>query len=129
MQAMRQLVDQGHPTVGGVATYVLSEAGGFRYSCAIEAVAGGSQVIPSGRWTNIQFGQGPAAGSYTETILTSSTPGVGAMGLHLREARAGALFWPLEYDQPVQYREVDVDQMISSIRSDHGLELDGPRLA
>lgn len=128
MNAMRQLVDEGHPTVGGVATFVISEPGGFRYSCAVEAVAGGRQVIPPDRWTTVQFGQGAAAGSYTETILTPSGSGVGAVGVHLSEAHAGALFWPLRFDQPVQYRDVGVEQMISSIQSDHGLSLDGPRL-
>lgn len=101
--AIRQIVrERLFPGVGGLVISLITDTDGFKYSPAIEAHAGtiSPQSIPSHQWTTVQFGQGPAAGSYTCAICTPDEPGIGAVGIYVYEANGGAIYWPAQFDEP-----------------------------
>jgi hypothetical protein len=102
--------------------------GGFGYSCSFRATAGGSQSIPSGVSTPLQFGQGAAAGSYSEAILAPTRPGVGALGIHIREIRRGVLFWPARFRRPINYLNCDQAEFSARVQADYGVEISAPIL-
>lgn len=127
--AMQAAMDDGVvPSVGGTVVTALPLVDGLAYSCGIRAFAGGSQSIPSGVHTPIEFGQGPEKGSFTEAVMTPLKPGVGAIGIHIREARSGALHWPSRFPRPVVYRDLGQSGFREAVLAEFGLELSGPTL-
>ena len=88
--------------VGDVVMAAFSTSLGFTYSCAIEATTGGEQSIPSGVVTAVKFGQGAPDGSFTQTVLTPPDgSGIGAVGVFIREARSGVVYYPLRSTKPI----------------------------
>lgn len=105
--AMRSVIsDERFPNVGGLTVSVITTESGLAYSSGIEAHAGSlaPQSIPSGVWTPIQFGQGAGMGAFTCAVCAPVDPGIGAVGVYVYEARAGAVYQPSVRDSAVVIR-------------------------
>jgi hypothetical protein len=127
LEAMRAVIDDELvPTVGDAVVAVFPHRGGFRYSCGIEAHTGGEQLIPSGVSTPVQFGQGPAAGSFTQSILAPVDAGVGAIAIYIREARRGALYWPVRTSEPIVFGAPTQLAFAEEISRRYGIRLVAP---
>jgi hypothetical protein len=129
VRALESVVESAnHPSVGGIVVACFPFKSGFGYSCSFKAVAGGSQSIPSGVPTAVQFGQGAPAGSYSEAILTPTDPGLGVIGIHIREIRRGVLLWPSRFRQRIDYFDCDQLDFATRVQDDHGVAISAPLL-
>jgi len=123
-QAMEDVIaDPSVPSVDGFSTHVKGDdERGFRYQARAAQFGGLPQTIPPGVETPLRFGKPASAGGYGYTYCIPD-PGVGAVGIHFPQGRLGALFHPLVADEPIQYRDVDQDDVVSAVEKDHGIRL------
>lgn len=130
--AMRHLVRERLISgVGGLVVSLITDTDGFKYAPAIEAHAGtmSPQSIPSHQWTAIEFGQGPAAGSYTCAVCAPTEPGIGAVGVYVYEASAGAVYWPAEFDKPQTVAAATQQEFEESVSAMVGCQVSAPFLS
>jgi hypothetical protein len=63
--------------------------------------------------------------SFSYDFLSSSEPGVGAVGLYFREGRLGVLYAPLYVEEPVRYPDSSLDHFADRVRLNYGISLEG----
>jgi hypothetical protein len=126
--AMQDVIaDPTVESVGEFAIAVTAGAGGFQY-VPFGFTSSGFETGSTGEVSTAHVGT-TAGGDFTYSICVPPTTGVGAIGVHFREARLGALFHPLIADEPFKYRDVDERAFLAAIEHDHGIELRGGVLA
>jgi hypothetical protein len=126
VRALQSIAESAHhPAVGGLAVACVPFGDGLGYSRVAGVSSGGGQSVPSGEWTTLQFGQGALAGSCSEVVLTPP-PGLGVIGVHVREIRRGVLLWPSRHRHPIDYFDCDQLEFAARVRDDHGVAISGP---
>jgi hypothetical protein len=111
-------------SVGEEFVRATSKNGTFEYMTSAKMVMGRDQTIPSGTWTTIQFG-GAAEGGFAHSVLTPTTPGVGAVGIHFFQGRLGLLYAPLLAREPYVFREVSHGEFRDDVRERFGFDIQG----
>lgn len=115
--------------VGGLVVAVYPSRRGFFYSGGVELVSDGRQSIPSGIPTDVTWAQGAATGSFTQVLLTPPDgSGIGAIGLFLREANAGALYYPLASPDPIVIGATTQSAFVAEVKARFDIGLSGLEL-
>jgi hypothetical protein len=129
-EAMASVIaDPSIPHVGGIVVAVYPSRHGFFYSGGVELVSDGRQVIPSGVLTDVTWAQGAATGSFTQILLTPpDASGIGAIGLFLREASAGALYHPLASPDPIVISATTQNEFVADVEARFDIQLSGLEL-
>jgi hypothetical protein len=116
-------------SVGELILNVVLTKDGFVYAPRAWMQGGRSQTIPSGVPTKVQFG-GAAEGGFAYSVLSSRTPGIGAIGVHFYQGRLGVLFSPMQLgEQPALYRRVGHDEFRAAARKEFGFDIQGPQIS
>lgn len=99
---------------------------GFRY-LSRAAGSGFKTVTLTTEPTSLFRTLGAEGGSYNYSLLVPTSAGIGAVAVHIREARLGALFWPSRSWKSIPIRGVNVGEFVDAIRNQFGIAVDGFR--
>lgn len=99
---------------------------GFTYEVEAYLAADHEQVIESGKWVTADWGT-VAEGGFGYSTLVPVNSGIGTVGLYFPHAGLGLLYHPLLRDAPFVYRGMTHEQFRVGVKSEHGVDIDGPR--
>lgn len=122
--------DSASPTVAGLplAVDVSPDRYGFSYVPEARMEGGADQKIPSREWTTLQFG-GTAEGGFAYSVLVPDRPGIGVLGIHIRQGQLGMLFYPQLAEKPVLFRNVSHVAFESEVKRLFGVAIRGPMIS
>ncbi len=103
-----------------------AEEDGFRYLSRASGF-GFKTVALTTEPTNVFQTLGAEGGSYNYSLLVPTSAGVGAVAVHIREARFGALFYPARCWKSIPIKGINVSEFIDAIRNQFGIAVDGIR--
>lgn len=112
-------------SVGEFTISVRSTSSGFKYLGGAMAFIV-EQKIPSGEPTALKFGTAQQGG-YAYTVMTPTSPNVGAIGVYFVQGNLGVLYHPLAMDEAIVYPKESFDSFKSSVLKDYGFSIDGIR--
>jgi len=128
--AFKAVIECGqNPAVGDFQVSVTSkpaEDDGFRY-LPRHGAFGFQPVAMTTTPTSLLRSLGVEGGSFSFTVLVPKTAGLGALAVHLREGKVGALFYPAHCWSPTQFKDVGVDEFVEAIAQQFGVYVDGFR--
>jgi len=126
--ALGTIVREGKfSSVGEFTISVRSSSSGFKYlGNAMSFII--PQTIPSGVPTTLKFGTAQQGG-YAYTVMTPNNSSVGAIGVHFYQGNLGALYHPLESDEPIIYSKVTFEKFKALVSNDYGFEIDGVKIS
>lgn len=115
--------DAACTTVAGFEMRIGSRGSGFRYL----PQAGFSAVNLSGQLneSTAQQHSTAAAGAFSYTILTPTEPGVALVAVYISQPQLGYVYLPLRHDQPIEVRQTDHETLVSHVRTEYGVVVDG----
>ncbi len=114
-------------TVGEAQVSAFSR-NGFHYEPQAFLAASNEQVFTSPEWEKVNWGS-VADGGFGYCLLHPTDPGIGMVGLHFPHRGLGLLYHPLRYDGPAIYRDVSHEEFRAAVVEDHGVAINGPRVA
>lgn len=114
-------------TIGEAQVSAFSR-GGFHYEPQAFLAASNEQVFTGPEWENVNWGS-IADGGFGYCLLHPTDPGIGLVGLHFPHRGLGFLYHPLSYDGPAIYRDVSHEEFRAAVADDHGVAINGPRVA
>ena len=122
--------DSGIESVGDFTVSVSSQPAqgdGFRYLSRAFG-SGFKPVANTTEETSLTQSVGVEGGSYHYCLLVPTAAGVGALAVHIREARLGILFFPARSWTSILLKGLDVKSFIHEIRARFGITFDGLRV-
>jgi hypothetical protein len=126
--ALATIVREGmFSSVGEFTISVRSSVSGFKYLGNSMAFIV-PQTIPSGVETTLKFGTAQQGG-YAYTVMTPNESRIGAIGVHFNQGSLGALYHPLESDEPIIYSNVTFEKFKASVSNDYGFKIDGVKIS
>jgi hypothetical protein len=122
--------DSSIESVGDFTVSVMSQPAqgdGFRYLSHAFG-SGFKPVANTTEETSLTQSLGVEGGSYHYCILVPTAAGVGALAVHIREARVGILFFPARSWTSILLKGFDTGSFIHEIRARFGITVDGLRI-
>jgi hypothetical protein len=114
-------------TVGEAQVSAFSRDG-FHYEPQAFLAASNEQVFTGPEWESVNWGSVPDGG-FGYCLLHPVNRGIGMVGLYFPHQGLGFLYHPLSYDGPAIYREVSHQDFRAAVAEDHGVAINGPRVA
>ena len=121
-RAFKRLVEsEKHGDVGEFMIEVASSPDGFYYEPTCLSFPGSKAISPNTSAGLNEFFS--STGSYSYSILTPESTGVGAVGIQFYPGNVGALFYPVTLDTPLIYRNVSESELIDKIFTEYQIKL------
>jgi len=125
---MSVLQDGGFATVGDLLIAAIQSDDGYLYSHSIVTSSGpltACRPADADGWVNVTPPTSGAQGTYTETILTPQTPGIGLAAVFISEAEHGAVYWTSVLSAPEGHHARIVEEFRDIVESEYGVAIHG----
>lgn len=122
------IADPSVPSVDELAVAVAASDDGFRYEPLVSISMSSPEDSATTQGQQDYDGGTAASGGFTYSICVPRQAGVGAVGVHFRQPRLGALFHPLRAGGPIIYRDVGESAFRSEVARTQAIDLQAAML-